>query len=206
MVRPLLILSTFGLASAQATYLNQSAPFNLVLTSANSTFNGVKLQACHSGAAVESFCVGQTSSDPMFQTFFFNGSSEPPQDASHLPTGLLTWTFTGGVPVFTSSTAMTFFYNQASNLAFPLIWPSQDNALPISFTEEDGLLAVGVNINDALSPPQPYEDYIAYLTGRWAICKTYWQGYGYEALQWVLGDQEPQNPSCQRVTVKRVWV
>ncbi|KAI1659309.1 hypothetical protein F4813DRAFT_354531 [Daldinia decipiens] len=201
----ILFASAFALALAQSNYPNQSAPFNLVLSSDNSTLNGLKLTACHSGAAVESFCLDDTVEEPEFQTFFFNGSAEAPQDPNYLPSGLITWTFTGGQPPFTESTAMSLMYNPASNLAFPLIWPSSDTAQPVSFTEDE-LLAVAANIDDAVSPPQPFENYVTYLTDRWAVCTTYWQGYGYVALQYVLGKEEPQNPSCQRVTVKRVFV
>ncbi|KAI1139978.1 hypothetical protein F5Y05DRAFT_337674 [Hypoxylon sp. FL0543] len=206
MARSLLFLvPAFGMALAQSNYPNQSAPFNLVLSSDNSTLNGQKLTACHSGAAVESFCLDESVSTPEFQTFYFNASAEPTTNPGYLPSGLLTWTFTGGEPAFTQSTAMTFMYNPASNLAFPLIWPSDADAQPISFTAE-GLLGVGANINDAVSPPEPFENYITYLTDRWAICTTYWQGYQYVALQYVLGVEKPQNPSCQSVTVQRVWV
>ncbi|KAI1099644.1 hypothetical protein F4804DRAFT_321415 [Jackrogersella minutella] len=206
MLHPILFLaSTFALALAQSSYPNQSAPFNLVLSSSNSSLNGLKLAACHSGASVESFCLDESVQTPEFQTFFFNASANPTTSPGYLPSGLITWTFTGGTSPFAENTAMTFFYNEASNLAFPLIWPSDVNAQPVSFTDE-GLLGVGANINDAVSPPEPYENYITYFTDRWAICKTYWQGYGYTALQYVLGDQKPQNPSCQLVSVKRVFV
>ncbi|KAI1460954.1 hypothetical protein F4805DRAFT_350896 [Annulohypoxylon moriforme] len=206
MVRVLPIMATAsGLALAQSNYPNQSAPFNLVLSSSNSTLNGQKLSACHSGAAVESLCLDSSVSTPEFQTFYFNGSAQAPTTPGFLPSGLITWTFTGGQPPFTENTAMQFFYNPASNLAFPLIWPTADNAQPVSFTSE-GLLAVGANTDDSISPPKPFENDVKYLTDRWAICVTYWQGYGYTALQYVLGDKEPQNPSCQLVTVKRVYV
>ncbi|KAI0882591.1 uncharacterized protein GGS22DRAFT_46647 [Annulohypoxylon maeteangense] len=206
MTRLLPILATaFGLASAQGNYPNQSAPFNLVISSSNSTLNGQKLSACHSGAAVESLCLDSSITTPQFQTFYFNGTAQETTSPGFLPSGLITWTFTGGVPEFTSNTAMQFFYNAASNLAFPLIWPSADNAQPVSFTDE-GLLAVGANVNDAVSPPKPFENNVEYLTDRWAICVTYWQSYGYTALQYVMGNKEPQNPSCQLVTVKRVYL
>ncbi|KAI1444343.1 hypothetical protein F5Y02DRAFT_390483 [Annulohypoxylon stygium] len=206
MARLLFTLATaFGLAAAQSNYPNQSAPFNLVLESSNTTLNGQKLAACHSGAAVESLCLDTSVSTPEFQTFFFNGSAQAPTTPGFLPSGLITWTFTGGSPPFTSNTAMQFFYNAASNLAFPLIWPTADNASPVAITD-DGLLAVGANTNDAVVPPKPFDNDIEYLTDRWAICVTYWQGYGYTALQYVLGDKEPQNPSCQLVKVKRVYV
>ncbi|KAI2467771.1 hypothetical protein F4781DRAFT_400589 [Annulohypoxylon bovei var. microspora] len=200
-----ILASAFGLALAQSNYPNQSAPFNLVLSSSNSTLDGQKLAACHSGAAIESLCLDESVSTPEFQTFYFNGSAQAPTSPGFLPAGLITWTFTGGSPPFTQNTAMAFFYNAASNLAFPLIWPSDDAAQPVAFTDA-GLLAVGANTNDAVSPPKPFDNDITYLADRWAICVTYWQGYGYTALQYVMGDQKPQNPSCQYVSVKRVFV
>ncbi|OTB04234.1 hypothetical protein M426DRAFT_321083 [Hypoxylon sp. CI-4A] len=193
---------------AQGPYTNQSAPFALVLQSSNASLNGLKLSACHSGAAVESFCLDESVHTPAFQTFFFNGSASPPPSGTNpgfLPSGLITWTFTGGTPEFTQSTAMAFMYNAASNLAFPLIWPADADAQEVSFTD-DGLLAVGANIDDTLAQPEPFDNYVTYLTDRWAICRTYWQGYQYVALQYVLGVREPQNPSCQLVAVKREWV
>ncbi|KAI1388658.1 uncharacterized protein F4822DRAFT_403465 [Hypoxylon trugodes] len=206
MTRPLLFLaSAFGLTLAQSGNVNQSAPFNLVLSSDNSTLNGLKLAACHAGAAVEALCLDESVQTPEFQTFFFNSSAEAPSDPNYLQSGYVTWTFTGGTPPFTSNTALAFLYNEGSNLAFPLIWPSDTIAQSVSFTEDD-LLAVGTNVNDAISPPGPFPNSVEYLTDRWAICKTYWQSYGYVALQYVLGNQKPQNPSCQLVTVKRVWV
>ncbi|KAI1373845.1 hypothetical protein F4677DRAFT_428432 [Hypoxylon crocopeplum] len=199
----LFLASAFGLASAQS-YPNQSAPFNLVLQSSeNSTLNGMKLSACHTGAAVESLCLDVSSSEPQWQTFYFNASAEAPTDPNYLIAGLVTWTFTGGIPVFTQNTAIGFNYNPASNLVFPIFNLGVQQTF--SFTE-DGFLAVGANINDAVSPPEPFENYITYLVDRWAICKTYQQGYGYTALQFVMGDQGPQNPSCQLVTVKREFV
>ncbi|KAI6083916.1 hypothetical protein F4821DRAFT_243933 [Hypoxylon rubiginosum] len=206
MVRSIFTLAAaFGLALAQSNYPNQSAPFNLVLSSENSTLDGLQLGACHSGAAVESLCVFANITTPQFLTFYFNGSAEAPTNPGYLPAGLLTWTFTGGIPEFTQNTAMTFMYNTASNLAFPLIWPSDANSQAISFTD-DGLLAVAANINDTLDPPEPFDNYVTYITDRWAICKTYWQAYDYTALQFVLGDQKPQNPSCEYVKVKRVFL
>ncbi|KAI1781241.1 hypothetical protein F4818DRAFT_398472 [Hypoxylon cercidicola] len=206
MVRSILTMAAaFGLALAQTQYLNQSAPFNLVLSSENSTLDGLKLGACHSGAAVESLCVFANISTPQFLTFYLNGTAEPPTQPGYLAAGLLTWMFTGGVPEFTQSTAMAFLYNEASNLAFPLIWPSADNSQPVSFTA-DGLLAVQASVDDTLSPPEPFENYVTYITDRWAICVTYWQGYDYTALQYVLGNQKPQNPSCELVKVRRVFL
>ncbi|KAI0179795.1 hypothetical protein GGR52DRAFT_213411 [Hypoxylon sp. FL1284] len=204
MMRSIFALATaFGLTLAQNA--SEPAPFNLILQSEDSTLDGLQLGACHAGAAVEALCVHANLTDPMFLTFFFNESAPQSDDPAFLPSGLLTWTFTGGTPVFTQNTAVTFMINPASNLAFPLVWPATDVAQQFSFADGD-LLAVQANIDDTLNPPEPFDNYVTYITDRFAVCKTYWQGYGYTALQYVLGVEKPQNPSCQAVTVKRVFL
>ena len=55
----LLLITYFAtvIASVNGQFLNQSAPFNLVLCSANSTYHNSTLSACHEGAAIEALCV-----------------------------------------------------------------------------------------------------------------------------------------------------
>lgn len=71
------VLALGALALAQD--YNQSAPFYLVSKSHNSPYNDVNFGACHTGAAIESVCVGGNS------TFQLNTTS----DAS---VGILTYT------------------------------------------------------------------------------------------------------------------
>lgn len=201
MLAKTMALSTaVGIVAAQSDYLNQSAPFNLVLSSTvNTTLEGQKLGACHTGAAIESLCVYPGSFSDEFYTFYFNTSTTLPET----PTGLLTWTLESGTIDFNE--AVTLLYNTASNLAFPMIYPSSTSQQTFTFTDED-LLAVPAYVNDAIENPAPYETGVTYWDNRWVVCQTYWSGYSYTALQWVLGDQEPQNPSCVAVTVKRVFI
>ncbi|KAI1082933.1 hypothetical protein F5B20DRAFT_578009 [Whalleya microplaca] len=210
MLRSLIPLaSALSLGLAQNDYTNQSAPFSLVLSSTvNETLNGLKLAACHAGSQTEALCIGQSSlEDPSFTTFYFNTSTPLPGSIPNdLQSGLLTWLYPGGDnPTISFSQAMSIQYNDASNLAFP-IFLNTDGA-SIAFTTED-LMAVPSSVNDAIAQPVPWEgtNGVTFIDNRWAICRTYWVGYEYVALQWVLGDQAPQNPSCQSVTVKRVWV
>ncbi|KAI8627891.1 hypothetical protein F5Y19DRAFT_465512 [Xylariaceae sp. FL1651] len=203
-MRPHLIAAAAaGLSVAQSDYPVQSAPFNLVLSSTvNTTLNGLKLSGCHSGAAIEALCIDVASvSTPEFQNFYFNTSTTPP-DPNSLEVGLLT-RYEPGLPAYSES--MALLYNTASNLAFPMIWPGDDMRQAVAFTTED-LLAVPATVNDAITPPGPYRTGTTFWDNRWAICETYFQSYTYTALQWVLGSGQPQNPSCQAVTVKRVFV
>ncbi|KAI1342956.1 hypothetical protein F5Y15DRAFT_371472 [Xylariaceae sp. FL0016] len=198
----LAVIAVFGTAFAQSNYPNQSAPFNLVLSSTvNTTLNGIKLTACHAGAAVEALCLDTTGAAASAQSYHFNISSDGQTDPNLLEAGLLTWTNTGGSLNYSQS--MAFVYNTASNVAYPMFYP--DTAQPVAFTTED-LMAVPATVNDAIAPPVPYGTGITYWDNRWAICEAYFQSYTYVALQWVLGNGEAQNPSCQAVTVKRVFV
>ncbi|KAI0124047.1 hypothetical protein BJ170DRAFT_637991 [Xylariales sp. AK1849] len=192
--------AALGLAAAQNTYLNQSAPFNLVLSSTtNETLNGLKLGACHSGAGIESLCL-YDGTDLSFSSFYFNTSG--PADPTTEQQGLLNWYLVGGN--FVENEAVSFEYNTASNLAFPLLYPSADDAQPLAFTED--LLAVPAYVDDSYGSPGPYRSSPTFWNNRWAICRTYYAGYTYTALQWVLGSSTPQNPSCDYVTVKRVYI
>ncbi|KAI0007462.1 hypothetical protein F4779DRAFT_591787 [Xylariaceae sp. FL0662B] len=210
MLRVLIALaSALSLAFAQNDYTNQSAPFSLVLSSTvNETLNGLKLAACHAGSQTEALCIAEGGlEDPSFTTFYFNTSIPlPGQIPNDLQTGILTWLYPGGDnPTISFSQAMSIQYNAGSNLAFP-IFLNTDGA-SVAFTAED-LMALPSSVNDALAQPVPFEgtNGVTFFDNRWAICHTYWVGYEYVALQWVLGNQSPQNPSCQSVNVKRVWV
>jgi len=46
-----------AMALVNGQFLNQSAPFNLILGSTNPAYDNSTLSACHEGAAIESLCV-----------------------------------------------------------------------------------------------------------------------------------------------------
>jgi hypothetical protein len=57
----LITLTAAIIASVNGQFLNQSAPFNLILCSTNPTYDNSTLSACHEGAATESLCVYNVS-------------------------------------------------------------------------------------------------------------------------------------------------
>ena len=87
---------SLGLAIAAATVLaqqtNQSAPFDLVLSSSNSTINGSVLESCHEGAAIESLCLGGNVAD-VYDQYNFNFSSQSTPDPALGVIGVLVRTF-----------------------------------------------------------------------------------------------------------------
>ncbi|KZF26738.1 hypothetical protein L228DRAFT_17820 [Xylona heveae TC161] len=205
--------SLFGLlagltSSAMAQFTNQSAPFYLVVISQNHTINGSALVACHEGAAIEGLCVGgsiATSSPGGIKgvsQYNFNGSSNPYiQNATLGETGLLTYVLRGGN--FNESEAMGFATNPASNVALPLFYPGEDNYQLIAF-DSHNRLNIQAYVDDRIVPAYSGIENKAYY--RWYVCSTYYTGYNYETLAWVYGDHKPQNPTCQKVEVKRVFV
>jgi hypothetical protein len=84
-------------------------------------------------------------------------------------------------------------------VAIPLFSPSVEYSTPVGF-DENGLMNIQNYLDDRVVPPT--QSTKAYY--RWYICTTYY-GYTYQTLAWVLGQYPPENPSCQKVEVKRVF-
>ncbi|OCK76300.1 hypothetical protein K432DRAFT_385544 [Lepidopterella palustris CBS 459.81] len=200
-----IIASLFALAAstAVAQYTNQSAPFELVLLSQNPTINGSKLIACHEGAGIEAACRGGSiaTSGPGFSTFQFNTSiySVPTNESAGV-TGYLTYELRGFN--FNESEPMVLSVDPVSNVALPIFSPSYF-ATEVAFDRE-GLMNIQGYVDDRTIPISTTMIYVAYY--RWFVCSTYYSGYRYQALTWVLGEFPPENPSCVKVQVKRVFV
>lgn len=98
---------------------------------------------------------------------------------------------------------MTFYVDPSTNVALPLFEPGYA-AQQVAFNNL-GFMHIISYLNDKVTPPtgdKPYERY------NWYVCETYFTGYTYKNLAWLLGssdDQKPQNPSCTKVDVKRVF-
>jgi len=186
-------------STALAQYDNQSAPFNLVILSKNSTINGSALLACHEGAAIEGLCPSYSLhlGSAGASTYNFNTSSSDTTPSVN-DTGLLTYLLVGGN--FQVSEPMQLSVNPTSNVAVPLFSPS-DESTQVAF-DAAGKLNIQGYIDDTTSP-LGLGVLKAYY--RWYVCETY-VGYDYQTLGWVLGDKKPQNPSCQKVEVVRVFV
>lgn len=100
------------------------------------------------------------------------------------------------------SEALIINYNIGSNIAVPLLFPGNENAQTVGFTADDKLY-IPSYLNDTTEPPTPINP-PANLT-RWYVCETNPTGYTYVTLSWKLGQGKPENPSCVKVGVKRVW-
>jgi hypothetical protein len=202
-------LATLALAltaSVSAQYDNQSAPFNLVVISDDSSVDGDTLAACHTGAAIESLCLSNSNStskpSPIDAALFqFNTSDSVITPNETLgKSGWLTYELRGSN--FNVSEAMGLYTDYSTNVGLPLFSPGSADAMNVAFDSDD-LLNVQNYVDDTQDPPVA-GNYTAYY--RWYSCNTYYSGYQYVTLTWVLGEAEPQNPTCVKIDVKRVFV
>ncbi|OCL02003.1 hypothetical protein AOQ84DRAFT_197696 [Glonium stellatum] len=190
-------LFAFAAATAVAQYTTQSAPFYLIVLSQNATLNGTALDACHEGAAIEGLCRGGSIAPSTASTTLFQFNTSSSSNTTVDQAGYLSWELRGGN--FNLSEPMGLAFNPVSNVAVPLFTPGNEDSTLVSFDKND-LMNIGGYLDDRVVPPtQMTQQYY-----RWYICTTYY-GYTYETLAWVLGQYPPENPSCQKVHVKRVF-
>jgi hypothetical protein len=196
-MRASIIASIFAFTASQVTaqYLNQSAPFYLVLHSHNSTYDGATLDACHEGAAIEGLCYAGKLTNTS-QTYTFNTSSDAtPDPVLGLP-GTLNFELRGGN--FNLSSPLEITADITSNVAVPEFTPGEGST-NLGFDKEGKMFVFGY-IDDTVTPPA-YKQQAFY---RWYVCLTE-AGYLYTTLAWVVGTHSPENPSCVKVDVLRVF-
>jgi len=183
---------TSSLVSAQFNIT--SKPFALVINSKNKTLDGTALFSCHEGAAIEALCIGKKLGTNDYQynfnTSFYDTSNKP-------KTGYIAWVLKGGN--FQLSQPLSISPTIFTNVAVPLFTPAEYGTL-VQFDKKNKLNIPGY-IDDTVSPVDlnAPKDYY-----RWYVCDTY-VGYAYTTLSWAVGKAAPQNPSCQKVDVVRVF-
>ena len=191
----------FALPALAQDY-NQSAPFNLVLISKNETYNNAALGACHTGAAIESLCLGGKllAANASFTTFQFNTTAnQVVENPNAGVTGQITYLLRGGN--FNESEPFTLVYDATSNVAIPVFEPAYSGTY-VAF-DKRGLLNIQGYVNDTVYPPNTSK-FTPYY--RWYACHTYFTGYQYITLAWVVGPNKPENPTCVKVDVKRLFI
>lgn len=104
------------------------------------------------------------------------------------------------------SQAMRLEYSPWSNVVRPGITFAQyeGSGEAVAF-DKDCLLNIIQYQDDTLEPASEYLNPPKRLY-RWYICQTQYSGYRYTTLAWVLGPGLPQNPTCQKVDIKRMFV
>ncbi|KAK3114971.1 hypothetical protein LTR53_006150 [Teratosphaeriaceae sp. CCFEE 6253] len=198
------LLALSSIAAAQDV-APPSAPFQLILLAKDCAYNGSALYACHEGAAIEGLCTGNKSAPAdAFNTFGQNyTTSGVDVDPNVGAVGILTWVLQASD--FSVPSAMSLYFNPASNVAIPLFEPgTSGSTTPIAFDKRDRL-NIPSYVDDTVTPPTASGTSIPLR--RWYVCQNYYSGYSYvKSLSWVVGPGRPQNPSCEKVEVVRVFV
>lgn len=160
------------------------------------------LGACHEGAAIEGLCLtGEKQSDPAHSYTTFYHATSPDQPAVD-NAGILYWNLTVNLNQ-TVPSAMRFSTDVTSNLAIPILMPGNSTYTTVYFTD-GGCMYIPRAIDDTVSPPT----YISppQKLENWYICLTRY-GYLYTTLTWKIGvTGTPQNPSCQKAQIQRVFI
>ncbi|KAF3000831.1 hypothetical protein E8E13_006841 [Curvularia kusanoi] len=200
-----IILAVLSTLTTAQYYDLQSLGFRLFVKSTNTTINGTALGACHQGAAIEGLCLtGETAQNPpsSYTTFYHNVSSYANQPAGATNTdGPLSWILRAGGNL-TVPSAMYLSLSSASNVANPTFSPGTEKYDVIAFNK-DGSAYISVGLDDTVSPPTYFSPNLK--VNNWYICLTRWS-YQYYTLSWKVGlTGEPQNPSCQKVDVVRIF-
>jgi hypothetical protein len=164
------------------------------------------LGACHQGAATEGLCrTGERRNDTArtYTTFYQNVSywgSDLPNAANR--GGVLAYNLRIGGDMLVPS-AMHISLDPLSNVGTPIFLPGWNRYSLVNFDECGGLY-IEASQDDTVTPPSLYDPPLK--VKNWYVCLSRW-AYTYESLIWKVGlTGEPQNPSCQKVEVERVWV
>lgn len=94
---------------------------------------------------------------------------------------------------------MQLYYDPSTNVALPLFEPSEGTAVAFDVHNR---LNIQSTLDDTVTPPTD-ETVAAFY--RWYVCESNFEGYTYETLNWVMGKEQPENPSCSKVQVVRVF-
>lgn len=185
--------------TAMAQYTVQSRLFSLVLKSSNCSIDGSVLAPCHEGAGIEGLCYGKVPEVNISTAYYqFNSSAgavgvEPPSIGE---IGILTYELRGSN--FNLSSPLSMSSSFTSNVGIPLFTPS-DKVTYVAF-DADGKMNIQNYLDDTVYPAI-YKQTAFY---RWFVCNTNY-GYAYATLAWVIGPGDPENPTCQKVDVVRVF-
>jgi hypothetical protein len=189
-----------------ASPIRNSGPSFLTLVSSDTRLNGTILAACHEGAAIDALCTTSlTTADPpvLRTTFHFKPSSNVTRYSDINISGQIAYEMSlGGNQTIESTLRLT--YSPWTNVALPIFMPGPSGDYGFYFDECDKLY-IARGYDDTVPPENSQPQRPDIKDYNWYVCLT-WYGYLYETLAWTVGVAEPQNPTCQKVDVQRVYI
>ena len=94
---------------------------------------------------------------------------------------------------------MALFTDIASNLGIAVLGGGQ-SILPIGI-KEDNSVGLFSHVNYSKNPPKSHN---ATILHRWYMCNINYEGYTYNALNWLYGKDDPITPGCTKVGIRLV--
>jgi hypothetical protein len=203
----LTLVGLLGGALVDAQWTVVSKPFQLILQSTNATLDGTckyacsiftrltnipsALSTCHVGAARETLCTTSTRV-PKGTTFQHNTSISDSSTSVNDSPGML-WQLLVAAGGIEYPSPMQIIQDGQTELAMLNFFPGQPFTA-IRFAE-DGAMYVSLNVNG--KGDQKIES--------WYVCSTA-REHEMETLNWkITMSGAPQNPTCQRVRVQRIY-
>jgi hypothetical protein len=169
-------------------------PFQLSVVSSNSTLNGKILAPCHWHVLTQGLCP-QPATETKPERDSFNTTTKPSGAVS------MNWSLTRGQPgpqMVLNFTLSSSIFSNVANAMFT----SSDYAWDVFFDEKDLMYLEGM----ADDRKVPIEEYTVQKYYRWYVCNTVYNSYRYQTLAWGQGEPAPQNPTCQKIDVKRLYI
>lgn len=187
----------------------QTGPFYLQIQSNDSTVDGRYLASCHTGAAMQTLCLGDSTkpggTNAYSSLYFFNQTVDRPDSQQDL--GYITWNLplsTGGDVYQNVSLPLSLVFNNVgSNVVPTSISVGTSNPQLVGFHND--VLYIPNWIDDSTFVEGVYPN----ITGevqqlsQWHACSTLFGSYYYQALAWVTSGA-PHNKNCRPVDVVKV--
>jgi len=179
-----------------STYHDPSALF-LILTDSSHA-----LGACHWSSTYEGLCLTDdtTATHARPSTTFYHNVSSYYDDTQ----GILNWPLSLWGRDDPVSSAMHFEFVVGTNLVNMVFTPGTDTYQLVCFEEGSASMYIAIAEDDTGKAPDWFDP--PKKVKNWYMC-TMRHGSTLRSLAWKIGFVgEPQNPTCSKVDVVRVWV
>lgn len=176
----------------------QDGPYGLQIVDAeDASLNGLWVDACHGGAAIDVPCLGNDSSTR--ELFYHNHTTGG-------DFGPIIRYFTidqGGDEPTRVPQPLSLTFNPSSNVAAGLLSVGTAQ-MPVNVAfDADNKLYVQAYFDDSKFVPSERPQTGTFDLYKWHVCWTLTSSYYYQSLAWVsVGN--PNNPTCTAVNVTRV--
>ncbi|KAH9898986.1 hypothetical protein F4778DRAFT_741846 [Xylariomycetidae sp. FL2044] len=186
-------IAAFAASLAVAAASNATGPFAIHIKGKEDTSIDGYVSASHAGAAIEMLTY---STEPLTE-FYFNYSAYNPDTGEVFQPGWISYDLPAQPAI---PSVMGLVVNWGSNVALAQFTPGYTSDTYIYYHPENGSFYLPGGVDDshfnATFPGVP-----AYLgnLSNWYLCYQYSLSYYYRSVAFVIGGEQPRNPSCEPV-------